>query len=48
MLHHLNYLVTLTDKDIPTPKLISQIIYQQKVTEQGAKFLNFLTNKVVN
>ena len=47
LLHQLNYLVTLTDRDIPTPKLISQIILTHKDTNHGRQFLEFLTNKIV-
>lgn len=47
MLKHLNYLVTLTDKNIQTPKLISQILINYKNTDYGMNFLQFLINKII-
>lgn len=48
LLPHLNYLVTLTDKNINTPKLISSIIINNKDSEYGMNFMQFLINKITN
>lgn len=48
LIHQLNFLVSLTDLDVPTPKLIAQILSQQRETEHGLRFLEFLTDKIVN
>lgn len=48
MLPHLNYLLSLTAKDINTPKLISQIVHSFKDTPKGLDFIQFIINKVVN
>ena len=47
MLPHLLYLVSLTDKDIPTPKLIAQIIWNHKDSDYGIRFLEFLVTKII-
>ena len=38
--------MALTDLGVPTPKLIAEILSQQKETHHGLKFLDFLTEKI--
>ena len=44
----LNFFVQLTDVDVPTPKLISMILSQQKETDAGLGFLNYLTDRILH
>ena len=43
--HHMTFLVSLMDLDVPTPKLVSQVIAFERETDLGLKFLHYLTEE---